>query len=207
MKMIKVREVGPEQLALYATIPIAFQVRSQLRVAPVERGLSGLALVEEPVDPPYTKDYDDDPWDRQPGDEGLPIPLTWPRRFDVRNWGIFMAFEQERALGGATVVFDTPEVHMLEGRRDLAVLWDIRVRPDHRGKGIGTALFQHAAAWSRQRGCTQLKIETQNINVRACRFYRQQGCELGAIHRYAYAGCPPVAHEAMLLWYLDLPRE
>ncbi len=29
-------------------------------------------------------------------------------------------------------------------------------------------------------------------------------CELGAIHRYGYAGTPHVAHETMLLWYLDL---
>ena len=49
-----------------------------------------------------------------------------------------------------------------------------------------------------------MKIETQNVNVPACRFYAQQGCHLGAILRYGYAGCPEVAHEAMLLWYLDL---
>jgi hypothetical protein len=30
------------------------------------------------------------------------------------------------------------------------------------------------------------------------------GCELGVIHRHGYAGHPKVAHEAMLLWYLDL---
>ena len=58
--------------------------------------------------------------------------------------------------------------------------------------------------WARKKGCRQLKIETQNVNVPACRFYARQGCELGAIHRYGYAGCPDVAHEAMLLWYLKL---
>jgi hypothetical protein len=40
--------------------------------------------------------------------------------------------------------------------------------------------------------------------VGACRFYAKQGCELGGIHVYGYAGCPQVAHETMLLWYLDL---
>jgi len=49
-----------------------------------------------------------------------------------------------------------------------------------------------------------LKVETQNINVPGCRFYAKQGCELGAIHRYGYAGCPDIAHEAMLFWYLEL---
>jgi hypothetical protein len=49
-----------------------------------------------------------------------------------------------------------------------------------------------------------MKIETQNVNVAACRFYASMGCELGAINRYGYAGVPAVAHEAMLLWYYKL---
>ena len=57
---------------------------------------------------------------------------------------------------------------------------------------------------SRKQGCKQLKIETQNTNVPACRFYASCGCRLGAIDRYGYAHDPRVAHEAMLLWYLDL---
>jgi GNAT superfamily N-acetyltransferase len=95
-------------------------------------------------------------------------------------------------------------VNLLEGRQDLAVLWDIRVRPDARGLGIGTALFRHAAAWARSKGCRQMKIETQNVNVPACRFYAHMGCELGMVHRFGYAAIPAVADEAMLFWYLKL---
>jgi GNAT superfamily N-acetyltransferase len=95
-------------------------------------------------------------------------------------------------------------MHMLEGRDSLAVLWDIRVAPDARGCGIGRRLFEHAAGWARRRGCRRLKAETQNVNVPACRSYAAQGCELGAIHRCGYASVPSVAHEAMLLWYLEL---
>ena len=107
-------------------------------------------------------------------------------------------------VGGATVAYDTPQVNMLDNRRDMAVLWDLRVRPDRRGEGIGKLLFRHAAAWARSRPCDWLKIETQNINVPACRFYASQGCELGAIHRFGYAGEPDVAHEVRLFWYLRL---
>jgi GNAT superfamily N-acetyltransferase len=99
------------------------------------------------------------------------------------------------------VAFDTPTVEMLEGRRDLAVLWDIRVAPEARGQGVGAALFGAAAAWAAARGCRQLKVETQNVNVPACRFYASQGCVLAAIHRFAYPGLP---HEVQLLWYRDL---
>jgi GNAT superfamily N-acetyltransferase len=86
----------------------------------------------------------------------------------------------------------------------LAVLWDIRVQPERRGRGVGKALFYASVDWACRRGCRQLKVETQNVNVAACRFYASQGCELGAIHRYGYAGHPQVGHEAMLLWYPTL---
>jgi ribosomal protein S18 acetylase RimI-like enzyme len=42
---------------------------------------------------------------------------------------------------GAVVVLKTPSLTMLEGRDDLAMLWDIRVSPEARGQGVGTALF------------------------------------------------------------------
>jgi len=51
--------------------------------------------------------------------------------------------------------------------------------------------------------CRQLKIETQNTNVQACRFYERQRCRLHAIHRAAY---PELPEEIQLLWYKDLPR-
>jgi len=195
---LEIKQVGLDLLATYAAIPISFKVESILRVEAIDRGLGGLALVEEKASPPYVKDYGQDS-----GDES-DSPVAWPKQFDVSRWGVFLAYDGPRPVGGAAVAIDTPGLNVLEDRHDLAVLWDIRVCSDQRGRGIGTALLRHAAGWARQLGCTQLKIETQNVNVPACRFYASQGCTLGAIHRHGYAACPPVAHEAMLLWYLDL---
>jgi len=184
----------PDRLDEYARVSIAFMVKSIYRVELIDGGLGGMTLQEVPVETPYVKDYD-----REEN------PQDWPGKFDVRNWGFFLARLGGRPAGAATVAFDTTGVFMLESRRDLAVLWDIRVAPEARGAGI--PLFRSAAAWARERGCTQLKIETQNINVPACRFYRRMGARLGEIHRYGYAGVPAVAHEVMLNWYLDLaPR-
>lgn len=190
-----IRQIGADELDRYARIPIAFEVRSILRVEPVEGEFGGMRLVEEEVDPPYIKEYD------LPGEDS---PLNWAERFDLTNWGFLLAEGQEEVLGGAAIAYATPGVTMLEGRQDLTVLWDIRVQPEARREGIGRLLFRSAVDWARQRGCRQMKIETQNVNVPACRFYAAQGCELGAIHRYAYSGHPQVGHETMLLWYLDL---
>jgi GNAT superfamily N-acetyltransferase len=194
---VQIRRVGAEWLPRYAEVPIRFTVRSMFRVETVNGGLDGLALVEEEVDPPYVKDYDAQ-------DAGEPGVLAWPEQFDVSKWSFFVALEGDRPVAGAAVAIDTPGLNMLQGRRDLAVLWDIRVHPDRRRRGIGARLFQRAASWAQAKGCQWFKVETQNVNVPACRFYVRQGCTLGAIDRYGYAGHPLVAHEAMLLWYLEL---
>lgn len=49
-----------------------------------------------------------------------------------------------------------------------------------------------------------MKVETQNVNVPACRFYQRMGCQLGEIRLYSYAAVLAVAHEVMLNWYYNL---
>ena len=191
---VEIVAISASQLDLYAQVPIKFEVRSIYAVELVSGGLGGMRLIEAPLPTPYIKDYD-----------AHESPRDWPARFDVRNWGFFLAREGDWIAGAAAVAFDATGVSMLEARRDLSVLWDIRVRPECRGAGI--PLFRHAAAWSRQRGCIRMKIETQNVNVPACRFYRRMGCELGEIRRFGYAAVPGVSAEVMLNWYLDLTKE
>lgn len=190
---MEIIEIAPNRLDDYASIPMSFQMTEILKVRLLDSGLGGVAFSPQPVSP-YLKDYD-----------ALGSPREWPGEFDISNWGLFLAVDETSALlGGAAVAWNTNGVNMLEGRRDLAVLWDIRVAPAARRSGVGRALFWHAANWAKAQGCTQLKIETQNINLPACRFYAAQGCELGDVRRFAYAEDPRVAHEVQLNWYLVL---
>jgi GNAT superfamily N-acetyltransferase len=197
---ITIEEHNQKVLPEYDRIPSVFEVRTVLRAEPVAGGLNGIALLEEAIEEPYLKDYDS--YEDGP-------PSAWPAQFEMGNWGILIARDPlgpvgNPPAGGAMIAYNTSGVNMLEDRSDLAVLWDIRVHPDYRGQGLGSALLERSAAWARQRGCKRLKIETQNVNVVACRFYASQGCELGMIHRYGYAGVPRVANEVMLVWYLHL---
>ena len=171
---------------------LKFRVVSRLRVEWVQCGLGGIRLTEEPVNPPYEKDYDSFEGER---------PLRWGKRWDISNWGVLLAYDGQELVGGGVVAWKTPGSHMLEGRDDLAVLWDIRVRPERRGQGIGRRLMDRAASWARDRQCRWMKIETQNTNVPACRFYAACGCRLGGVRAGAYAELPD---EVMLVWYLDL---
>ena len=176
----------------YSVVPISFTVDSRYRVDAVDGGLGGWRLTEERVEPPYVKDYEDTEDER---------PTRWLRRWDISHWGVFAAVDDGVRIGGAVVAWNTPGADMLEGRDDLAVLWDLRVHPGGRRQGAGSLLFRRAAQWARGKGCKRLKIETQNINVRACKFYAGQGCYLGGIHPGIYDGFPD---EIELLWYLNL---
>ena len=189
---IEIVEQSADSLRDYGKIPMSFTVDSRYRVEAIDRGLGGWRLTEERVHPPYVKDYDDERDER---------PLRWSKRWDMSNWVFLAAVDRGVRIGGAVVAWDTPGAHMLEGRADLAVLWDIRVHPDHRRQGAGSRLFRHAVEWARANGCRYLKIETQNINVRACRFYASQGCHLRAIHHGVIEDFPD---EVQLLWYLRL---
>jgi len=191
---LRIERAGVQRLVEYACIPITFTVTSIFDVELVNAGLGGMRMHEKQLTSPYMKDYD--------GYDGG--PERWPQRFDISNWAFFLAYGKNRPIGGAAVAFHTPGVNMLVNRKDLAVLWDIRIHPDFRRRGVGSTLFRYAVEWAQSKGCTQLKIETQNVNVPACKFYAKQGCHLGEIDRYAYAGHRQVADEIMLIWYLNL---
>ena len=191
---VEIVEEPLTRLADHGQVPIAYEVRSLLRPEPEANGLGGIKLVEEPVEPPYVKDYD------STSEEG---PARWLRRWhwDTSNWGLLAAYDGQRRVGGAVMARRTSNVSMLEGRDDLAVLWDLRVHPEHRRAGVGRSLFSKAVDWARGHDCVELKIETQNVNVPACRFYAAQGCYLSAIVSHAYAELPD---ETMLIWRMSL---
>jgi ribosomal protein S18 acetylase RimI-like enzyme len=192
--VIEIRVDSAANLAEYARVPIAFEVGEIFDVAVRDRGLGGIVVTRRRLEVSYVKDYD--------ACEGE-SPAHWAKRFDVSNWEFFAAYAEGVRVGGAALTFDAAGIHMLEGRDDLAVLWDIRVAPEARGRGVGSSLFRAAEARAAARGCRQLKIETQNINVPACEFYARQGCELGAINRFAY---PRFPNEVQMLWYKEFGR-
>lgn len=191
--MITYNQVDTTYFPQYDRIPMFVHVSAFYRIEKHNRGLNGFSFVETPVEP-YIKDFctgDDESVER------------W-KRFDLTNWAFFMAFDDERPVGAATIASRDNEVNMLAGRNDLAVLWDIRVDDAYKHQGIGQTLFDMAVDWSRKHGLRQMKIECQNINIPAVRFYHKQGAVLSAIDEYAYYHDPVLRHEAQLIWFLDL---
>jgi GNAT superfamily N-acetyltransferase len=185
--------VTRENLEGYSTIPIAFTATSVLRVDEVDGGLGGFTLTEEPLPEPVLHDGDAlEP----PGPLHL-LDFGW----DLSRWVMLCAFDGERRAAGAVVAVHTEGMWFLRGRTDTSALWDIRVGYDYRRRGVGRALIEAAVTWSRARGLVRMKIETQNTNVTACRFYQAMGARLGGVERFAYTNVPD---EVELDWYLDL---
>ncbi len=198
---------GPvSDLAGYAGVSIAFEVREMLDCDALERDSRSSELPAQPVSPPYVKDYD------AIAGEG---PSSWAERFDLTGWHLLVARAAGARVGGAVVAhapeFDVPSRSvrgrdmrgrdMLRGHPDLAVLWDIRVAPAARGQGIGAVLLDAATTWAAARGCRRMEVETQNVNLSACRFYARHGFTLDAIERSAY---PALPHEIRLTWGKEL---
>lgn len=175
-------------LAEYGGISIAFEVSEMFDVI---AEADGTRLDVRRVPAPYVKDYD-------AIDGG---PMRWAERFDLSNWGFFSALRDAQCVGRAAVARDTSALEMLEGLSDVALLWDIRVAPFARRRGVGSALFDAVVTWARSRGCLQLKVETQNTNVAACRFYAREGCALRTVQWGAY---PALPDEVQLIWFKDL---
>ncbi len=176
----------------YGRIPISFEVRSVFDVRLQDDGLRGFLLSERRLKSPWIKDYD------AIAEEG---PTRWDRQWDISNWVVISAYLNGKRVGGCVIAYDTPGVEMLEGRADIVVIWDLRIRPRYRGKGIGGRLVEAAVAWAKSRRCQRVKIETQNVNVPACHLYVKHGFVLCSIDRYAY---PELPDEVELVWCKEL---
>jgi ribosomal protein S18 acetylase RimI-like enzyme len=183
---LEIRREDHGSLAEYGSVSSRFEVSGvlDLSVADPETG----AFPIRPTAPTWWKDYDAIPDN---------TPLDWPSRFAVHDWLLFAAFADGQRVGGAIVVVDPIAVAQLGGDPTLALLWDVRVHPDSRRRGVGRALLAAAEDAVRLAGCRGIVVETQDINVSACRLYASLGFLLTKAVRDAYAGAP---NETQLEW-------
>ncbi len=190
--MITYKEINREYFKKYDEIDMIVHVKSIYRLKKINRGLAGILLSEEKVDG-YLKDLGE-----------YECAGDYEKEFDISNWGFYMAFDNDKPVGAVTIASRTKNVNMLDGRDDLAVLWDIRVSDSYKHIGIGQNLFDLVVDWCKDKGMKQLKIECQNNNVPACNFYHKQGAVLSKLDEYAYYQEEECRDEVQLIWYLNI---
>lgn len=188
MSKIRYKEIDINDLEEYGKIPFYYDTNKKYELKKVDRGLGGILLELVDVED-FHKDF------------GSRVE-KWKELFDLTNWKFYAVFnENNEMIAGCTLATKTPNCHMLEGRNDLAVLWDIRVSDKYKHQGIGKRLFNMAKDYAKDHNFKQLKVECQNTNPNAVNFYYKQGMKLCSINEYAYKDCK---NEVQLLWYLDL---
>jgi GNAT superfamily N-acetyltransferase len=182
----EIRRDDDRQFAEYGSVSSAFVVRERVDLGRLAS--SSPAIPTCSISSPWVKDYD-----AIPGN----APASWPAQFDVREWAMLAAYVGPRRVGGAIVVTDASALTGVGGRPGCGLLWDVRVAQDMRGRGIGRSLLagaEHIAAAARRRA---LDVETQDINVPACRLYAAAGYQLLELTPDAYPRAPS---EARLVW-------
>lgn len=190
--MITYKEVDKSYFELYDTVSMNVDVQSEYKVERINSGLGGFTLEEIQVSP-YVKDLSK--YERA---------VNYEQDFDITNWRFYMAFSGDVPVGAMTIAGKTEGLHMLSGRTDACVLWDIRVADAYKYNGIGQELLKMGIAGAKSDGYRQMIIECQNNNVPACRFYQKQGALLSKIDMYAYYSEPEVRDEIQFVWYLNI---
>jgi len=119
-------------------------------------GLLGLLFALEP----------DFSIDRSKQIAGLQLLLDHPERC------LLLVAEVDGAVAGMCSVQTT--LSTAEGG-EAALLEDLVVSPQYRGRRLGVALLAGIDAWCRQRGINRLQLLADNQNELALEFYRRQG--------------------------------
>lgn len=81
-----------------------------------------------------------------------------------------------------------------------ALIEDIAVAKDYRKNGVGRALLNKAVEWAKNQQLGGLMLETQDVNVSACRFYERNEFVIGAVDTMIYSNLS-TANEMAIFWY------
>jgi ribosomal protein S18 acetylase RimI-like enzyme len=100
-------------------------------------------------------------------------------------------------VGGAVVILDAHDVMQLGGEPELALLWDLRVAPAARRRGVARALLAEVEAIARAAAVRGVVAETQDVNIPACQLYAGAGYVVSAVDANAY---PDLPGETRVMW-------
>lgn len=110
---------------------------------------------------------------------------------------IFLAYV-EGSLAG--------QIILRKNWNNYAYVEDIAVDVSFRRMGVGRALVDQAKQWARQKQLPGIMLETQNNNVRACKFYESCGFTIGGFDNFLYRGLVVDTVEVAVYWYFHFEQ-
>lgn len=132
---------------------------------------------EELFSKSYVKQYDDEEIDSS--------------YVEDQNKAVFLFYKEEECIG---------RIRLRKYWNGFAYIDYIGVIPKYRQLGAGTALLSAAAEWAKQNNFIGLMLESQDVNVSACRFYAKNHFVIGGVDNMLYANFQ-TAKEKAIFWY------
>jgi ribosomal protein S18 acetylase RimI-like enzyme len=105
---------------------------------------------------------------------------------------IFLAHVGEKVAG---------QIILRKNWNKYAYVEGIVVDLGFRRLGIDQALISQAKRWALERQFPGIMLETQNNNVRACKFYEACGSKISGFDNNLYKGIDAKTDEVALYWY------
>jgi Acetyltransferases len=109
-----------------------------------------------------------------------------------KDKAVFLYYVNHRSVG---------QIKLCANWNGYALIEDISVSGNWRNKGIGTKLLEKAVQWAKQNNLAGLMLETQDVNVPACRFYARNNFIIGGVDRMLYSNLPAAKNEIAIFWY------
>ena len=88
---------------------------------------------------------------------------------------IFVAVEENEVLGYGFCIMENFQQHSVMNDRITLYIDDICVLESHRGKHIGTAIYNEIVRYAKYRGCYNVTLNVWSCNESAMKFYESLG--------------------------------
>ncbi|NJM41438.1 MAG: GNAT family N-acetyltransferase [Anaerolineae bacterium] len=110
----------------------------------------------------------------------------------LRNYGITQSWMMQGSLGFVWIedghVLGNASIQRNATRRDTWVIGNVATHPDHRGRGIGSAVTEACLQLAQRRGAKHVALQVVADNVPAWRMYRTLGFQpVGEVVHYRRA--------------------
>jgi streptothricin acetyltransferase len=93
------------------------------------------------------------------------------------------------------------QIRLRKNWNKYAFIEDIAVACANRRQGIGKELLDKAKHWAIKNKLDGFMLETQDINLSACKFYKKYGFDIGAVDTMLYANFDNHDEKAVF-WYM-----
>jgi len=173
---ISIREIEKDNLQDAGKCDAAFTVDSKL-VLRAEDGVIRYSIVNIA---PYRKQY----------------------IFETKDYSTYISNPDKIVYFADTDGQLAGQINVVKHWNAFAWIDDFAVDVRFRRRGIGRAMMQKVVDWAKEKNLPGIMLETQDVNVPACRFYENFGFTLRGFDTYLYKGLTPSTDEIALYWYL-----